>query len=46
LVALNRSSLEIALKDAQIATDRAEERSKISEAELDKCQQSIEKLQV
>ena len=46
LFPLYRSSLEIAFKDAQLAADRAEEKSKFNEMELNKCQQSIEKLQV
>ena len=41
-----RSSLEISVKDSQVAVDHAEEKNKLNEAELNKCRQLIEKLQV
>ncbi|KAH7365519.1 hypothetical protein KP509_18G032500 [Ceratopteris richardii] len=40
-----RASLELSFKDAQAASERAEERSKTSDAELVRCRQTIEKLQ-
>ncbi|KAJ7555211.1 hypothetical protein O6H91_05G026800 [Diphasiastrum complanatum] len=44
--ASHRSALEGSLKDAQVAADRAEEKAIASSAEVNKCGQIIEKLQV